>query len=604
MHLVFEECIQHTRTITIELDLLSNEFKAENQSLLGENLKENQRHLGSNKPKVEREQKSKKKKGKGKEENSKGSQSVCKDSRRQYNSDTKPKKHKNNQSSPLSNHAKLSVEYNLDNIEIELQDVTIGDDQAQKKPTFTPKEQSNCPRKGKQKSIMNAETDLQTERTRNQEAKDVRDEGIPVIHLEMKNMGNNSEQDINDETDWFFNTTEIVGSGKEMHKHEHPSDESKSQDRLNMENLRQKWDSELLDDIKDLKEGIESDLKIVNERRKRLNEKLAKYIKIESSVANDDEFDDCFEGLERDGAVDLKKSKQENETYLQSKSQVAANFTNASHVQNDIQNASQKSNAAPRNSKNVEEIKPEINFPGIRNKDSEHSLISKSGTTDRIGTENIKGNTQFDRRHLNVVECGMSKGVGSCGIESNVKEKVDAKDKFLCKTSNLTPVQAENVVCHESKSSDSKERTPHGKTSLHKIDSLLMGLGVTDKKIGTQLEINKTSRYLNDAEADKEDLDVSFTMKVNVCTSIACSEPRNTDNLKKVALNEDRITIADNDKAQTSVIEKHDETRVDGWLIELIRGLCPEAEPGVAEVVQQVVNKQHGTSGNPGHYKR
>ena len=600
MHLAFEECIQHTRTITI--DLHSNE----NQSLLGENLKKNQRHLGSNKSKVERKQESKKK-GKRKEEISKRSQTVCKDSRRQYinTNDTKTKKHENSQSSPLStNHAKLIVECNLNNIETESQDVNAGDDQLQKKPRFTPKEQSNCPRKGKLKSILKMETDLQTEKIRNQEAKDVRDEDIPVIHLEMKNMGNDNEPDINDETDWFFDTTEIVGSGNEMQKHEHPSDESESQDRLNMENLRQKWDSELLDDIKDLKEGIESDLKIVNERRKRLNEKLAKYIKIESSVANDDEFDDCFEGLERDGASELKESKQENETYLQSKSQVAANFTNASHVQNDIQIASQKSNVAPRNSKNVEEIKSEINFPGIGNKDSEHSLISKPGTTDQIGTENIKGNAQFHRRHLNVVECGMSKGVGSCGIESNMQEKIDAKDKILYKTSNLASVKAENVVCHESKSSDSKERTLHGKTSLHKIDSLLMGLGVTDKKIGTHIQINKTSRYLNDTEADKEDMDVSFTMKVNVGDSIAHSEPRNTGNLKKVALKEDRIKIEDNDKAQTSVIEKHDKTQVDGWLIELIRGSCPEAESGIAEVIYKVINKHHRNGGGPSQYQR
>ena len=630
MHSALEECIQHTRTLTVDLNFCSDESKAQSQSLLGENQRKAQRQCGSNrlsvcnKLKGNVSQKESKKKGKRKE--GKKSQPMCKDSRRPCTKDMSSEKQEIHQNSPLSiNHAELKVEFDLNDCKTESQDVNLVDDQIQKKPSFNPKEQSNCTTKGKPQVILEAKTDLQTERMTNEEAKvDDKIDDIPVIQLKMKNLDNEIEQDFSEETDWFFETSETVVSGNEMHKDElHSGIKTECRDKLDIENLKQKWDTDLLDDIKDLKEGIESDLKIVSERRKRLNEKLAKYIKVGSNADNDDEFNDCFEGLEKVYAGEKDISKQLNDIHKSSKSPESAHTV--SNFQNEIQITSQKNYAAPKKTfgcKNIDAVEPEIDHHNVKStEDTEHSPPSQlftNKTTDNEEFSFSKGNPELNSERLNVNNCVISKGIDSCAVESQVQEikKICGKSKanvtkkqadFSCKSSltNETSRPAENAASHEI-SSDGKEQTLSGKTSLHKIDSLLMGLGVADKKVGTQLKIIKTSRHLNVTDSIKEDNDISLTLKVNVGDSIAHPEPVIDFHVKKEGLEGEREEVKgrDVDEGQSSEKVGHEESQGGQWLVELIRGLYPEVDLGVAEIVQQVINKQLGSGINHSHYQR
>ena len=633
MRSVLEECIQHTSTLTIHLNLCSDESEPQSQSLFGGIWRKSPRQSGSNKSSMsdlleeKNSQKKIPKKVNRKEEKSKKLQQRCKDitcpCTRVMNSEKQSSFLKKQCS---SRHVDLKVEFDLKKQETEIQDVNLIADPRQKKPKCTVKEQLKCTSKENPKALVETETDLLPARLTDEVKDSHGKDDIPVIQLKMKNLENESEYDFNEETDWFFETSQTVVSGNEMQEGEliHTCMKDKVQDGLNMENLKQKWDTDLLNDIKDLKEGIESDLKIVSERRERLNKKLAKYIKVGPNTSTDYEFDDCFEDLEKGETGELGNSEMEIDNFKSSKAPESTHVHMTSLADlAEVQITSQNGCADPNKTfddKISNRVKSVIDSHGVNyTEDSELMRTSKLFENNSIANERAcfsKGNPKRASRQLNEDSC---QGVDSCAFgsqvhvtrkesgknEANITTELTQKSsKSLKSTLSSRPAK---IVPSQETASVCKEHNLHGKSSMHKIDSLLVGLGITDKKIGTELKINKTSRHLNEIDSDKEDVDdVSFTMTVIVDKPIA--HPQAFDlHGKQERLEGGKRKVQDRNGGeddQKPDMGQHQKSQSYPWLYELIRGLCPDVESGNAEVVQQVINKQLGTAINHNLYQR
>ena len=122
---------------------------------------------------------------------------------------------------------------------------------------------------------------------------------VPVVELKMTMSHNSNEKVCAEDTEWFFDS----GASDLGHLSSEVIPENDLQNGLSAQQLKEKWDKELIEDIQDLKEAIEKDLTIVHERRQRMNKRLSEYIKSSPKPDNDDEFDNCFEDLKSNAKV-------------------------------------------------------------------------------------------------------------------------------------------------------------------------------------------------------------------------------------------------------------------------------------------------------------
>ena len=190
---------------------------------------------------------------------------------------------------------------------------------------------------GVELSSRNMEKSVKTYTIRKEECSDrMNTAGVPTLDLEMNNLQVDDETVFMDDTDWFFENSSLsapqnncdattvdhtlISSDESklgvIQQSDNKITEDKFQNNLNFENLKQKWDIELIEDIKELKEAIEKDLTIVHERRERMNKRLAKYLNSSSKYDTDDEFDNCFEDLKVDSCISDKNAKESTSTEM------------------------------------------------------------------------------------------------------------------------------------------------------------------------------------------------------------------------------------------------------------------------------------------------
>lgn len=470
---------------------------------------------------------------------------------------------------------------------------------------------------------------------------------IPLVELKMKNI-QNERHDLQEDTDWFFESDQTSASSHALEQEKSKIIDSSPNESQNIDILKQKWDMELLNDIIGLKEGIENDLKIVHERRERLNKKLARYIRTKSEGDTDDEFENCFDNLRQEENNDsncrgcIKNfpcSEKADAGYMvaEDANEVCQTQAKAKIIESVKKELRSMANILEK------KVYPSSNCPAFvkiaacegsdhREKDlsfnmsvavNDHSLGTRTNnelfqTNCCVGKSTNTEKVKSTSRHLNQDECKTGKEVIS--DHQSDYQTVDMKNevalnnsvvtlKHKQKTVNDKPYEfslnaCDHKICKAPNDSGSKHKI-NAQTSMQKIDALLAGLGMQNKNTSKGIQkLSRCSRHIGEADSNnvderKKSDEVLFTLGVQ-CHSksevplyvVNDLSDRHKDSfidtMKGLAIKERK----DEEEKIQSGLDQSQEMGGHLWLYQLIRGLCPQIETGITEVVQQYITKQ------------
>lgn len=144
------------------------------------------------------------------------------------------------------------------------------------------------------------------EKMKKRDFNDLAEESVEMIHLEMKNLTSEIEDD---DTSWFFDNdcntdriSEIVKQGEEVHIEENAIAAADDDDEVSGDEGNSDDSGAILTDIEKLKRDIESDLKRIQEKKERIRQ-----LNMKETTCNvlksidmfdtdiDEEFDSCFD---------------------------------------------------------------------------------------------------------------------------------------------------------------------------------------------------------------------------------------------------------------------------------------------------------------------
>ena len=417
-----------------------------------------------------------------------------------------------------------------------------------------------------------------------------RADDITIVELKMKNLKKEDENSSSEDTDWFFESPVISDSHNSTEAHDNSDPQSsvnekgrnrenfeleqakgdeylldKSEKNVNVKDLKDKWDTDLINDIKELKFGIENDLKIVSERRQKMNEKLARYIKFRPECDTVDEFDDCFDGLQNKvHVVTVSDQNSENE-----------------------------------NSNDFDEFSDVV--------DTENSNLPQNDMPDKrgcLGQTGLGEETGFEVLQDKGIREGISSTQNDC-IPGDIKSYMKQNQKITdsgASEKTFTPSTA-NFMQQKFKVNNKKmsEQKTNAKADLHNIDSLLKNIGIaSDGKKGLSVKkLGRNSRHIAEVEldvqttidklpSDLDTVDTGMPKESPVAVGIDSNDERRSLDKEMTEGEEDKCSDARTfkDKVRDNQL----------WSYKLIRGLCPQTDKGVTEVVNKFVLKQLGVN--------
>ena len=475
---------------------------------------------------------------------------------------------------------------------------------------------------------------------------------VPVVELKMTMSQDSNESVCVEDTEWFFDS----GASDSGYLSSEVIPENDLQNGLNAQQLKEKWDKELIDDIQDLKEAIEKDLTIVHERRQRMNKRLSEYIKSSPKPDNDDEFDNCFEDLKSNAKVPqtdkmvmerpsteasrniqriecFQKKGKKLTCHKDSQSKDKAGLTHIKTGYVNSETCSSENNVFSVSSGTCDSNESANNFQSKKGCSLHHAEDKCDIPNKTLDANKLR----IRSRHLNNAKIGTeTKTVVSLNKSTVVnnsqsscthkREVVETKDTFHSNELEDQSRQKHGEVNHHNAlysrrrnhGDDSSSQSTKHSQQLPKQDHSNSG----NKSTSSVKKQNIDLKSINDLLVDMGlSGDVSRIGVANICNS-----SRHVGNTNLEEAHSDRNgegsqqpsqeiieqtqpkggkfkdTAQPNFNKETDQLENeslNDETRKtddkkQSWLYKLITGLCPYTDMGIIEIVHQIISNHLG----------
>ena len=476
---------------------------------------------------------------------------------------------------------------------------------------------------------------------------------VHVVELKMTMSQDSNENVCAEDTEWFFDS----GASDSGYLSSEVNPENDLQNGLSAQQLKEKWDKELIDDIQDLKEAIEKDLTIVHERRQRMNKKLSEYIKSSPKPDNDDEFDNCFEDLKSNATVpqtDIMVVMERSSTEASRNTQRIQCFQKKDKKLTCHKDSQSKDKVRLAHIKtgyvNAETFSSENNVQSVSSgtfdsTENANKFQSKKGcslhhTEDRcdIPNKTLDANKlKIRSRHLNNAKIG-----------TETKTVVSLNKSTVVNDSQSSCTHKREVVetrdTFHSNEQEDQSRRKHGEVNHHNaLYSRRRNHGDDSSSESTKYSkqfpkqnhsssCNKSTSSLKKQNIDLKSInnllvdvglsgDISRIGVANICKSSrhvgkTNSEETHSDRNGERTLQPSKETIEQtqpkggkfNDTGQSSIhvetdlleneslndVTSKSEDKKDSWLYKLISGLCPYTGMGIIEIVHQIISNHLG----------
>ena len=473
---------------------------------------------------------------------------------------------------------------------------------------------------------------------------------VPVVELKMTVVQGSNEKVCAEDTEWFFDS----GASDSGYLTSEVIPENDLQNGLNAQQLKEKWDKELIDDIQDLKEAIEKDLTIVHERRQRMNKKLSEYIKSSPKPDNDDEFDNCFEDLKSNAIVpqtdrivlerpstEVSRNIQRNECFQNKNKKLTCHKDSQSkdkaglaHIKTGYVNAETCSSE-----NNVQSVSSgTCDSTENANKFQSKKGCSLHHTEDRcdIPNKTLDANKlKIRSRHLNDAKIGtetktvvslnkptvVNNSQSSC---THKREAIETKYTFHSNEQEDQSSEKHGEVNHHNAlysrrrnhgDESSSESTKHYKQfpkqnhsnscnkssssvkkqniDLKSINNLLVDVGISGDKsrIGVA-NICKSSRHVGKTNLEEAHSDRNGERTLQPSKEI--TEQTKGRKFKDTAQPNIHMKTDQLENESLNDVTRKSDDKNHSWLYKLITGLCPYTGIGIIEIVHQIISNHLG----------